>query len=151
MNERQEILQAWKQRSTNAFRSPQFMKAQAFFQLVNDQQSICWDDLVTEFRRNYYDAFDEIVPVLLATDDPLIVFHVAKFSDMDNPKEANVARNIIQTMDPQKHEATLQMLAANTSLQPELLKKAQLPDSVRAVLGLTSKTVTKPVRDAKPA
>jgi hypothetical protein len=151
MNERQEILQAWNQRSAVTFRSPQFMKAQAFFQLVNDEQSICWDDLVTEFRRNYYDAFDEIVPTLLATNDPLIIFHVAKFADLQNPKEANLAKTIIQTMDVQKHEATMQLLANNTSLQPELLKKGLLPDSVRVVMGLAPRALAATEVGAAPS
>ena len=144
MNERQEIMQAWNKYSATAFRSPQFMKAQAFFQMVNERPDICWEDLANEFRNNYYDAFDHIVPVLISTDDPLIVYHVMHFADLGNPKEADMAKNAIRTLDPQKHEVTMNRLAANPSLQPELLKKAQLPESVRTTLGLTSKVVTKP-------
>jgi len=144
MNQRLEILQAWAKYSATAYRSSQFLKAQAFFQLIADRPDICWDELVTEFRNNYYDAYDVIVPVLLSTDDPLIVHNCVQFADLNNPKEADTVKTIIATVDPEKHQGTLQTLATVPSMQPVLMKKAQLPDSVRVTLGLTSKVVTKP-------
>lgn len=135
MNQREEILRAWNRYSATAYHSPQFDKAQAFFQLVSDRQNACWDELEVEFRRNYYDAFDEIVGVLMSTNDPLIIYNCVRLADASNPKEANALKNFIRQADPQKHEVSLAALAAVPAMQTELLNKQQLPASVRTVLG----------------
>jgi hypothetical protein len=146
MNQRQEILDAWAKYSASAYRSSQFVKAQGFFQLIEDRTDMCWEDLVSEFRNHYYDAYDTIVPVLLSTNDPLIVHNVARFADLNSAKEADTVKNIVANADPVRQQATLQAFAAVPALQPVLMKKAQLPDTVRVALGLTAE---KPV--AKPA
>ena len=42
MNQRQEILQAWNRYSATAYRSPQFQKAQAFFQMMQQRPARVW-------------------------------------------------------------------------------------------------------------
>jgi hypothetical protein len=142
MNQRREILQAWAKYSATAYPSPQLKKAQAFFQLISDRPDICWDELVTEFRKNYYDAFDQIIPVLISTDDPLIVYNCVRFADLDNPKEVETLRNFVRTCDPQKHQLTLQALATVPALQSEVMKKPMLPDMVRQALGFKPQVVS---------
>lgn len=144
MNQRQEILDAWAKYSASAYRSSQLVKAQAFFQLIEDRTDMCWEDLVSEFRKTFYDAYDTIVPVLLSTNDPLIVHNIATFADLNTPKEAETVKHIIANADPVRQQGTLQVFATVPSMQPVLLKKAQLPDTVKVSLGLTSKIVAKP-------
>jgi len=138
MNQRQEIMQAWNRYSATAYRTPQFQKAQGFFTMMDQRPDICWDDLVTEFRRNYYDAFDVIVPVLMSTDNPLVMYNCVRFADLNNPKEADAAKTFIKNCDAQKHQLSLQSLAAVPNLQSELNQKPGLPDPVRAALGQKS-------------
>jgi hypothetical protein len=141
MNQRAQIMRAWNRRSATAYQSPQLKKAQAFFTMVNERPEVCWEDLVTEFRRNYYDAFDEIVPAVTDTDHSLIVYNCFRFLDFNNPKEVDVAKNFIRNCNPEKHQGTLQALAAVPSLQPELNKKPGLPASVRDALGAKSQVL----------
>jgi hypothetical protein len=136
MNQREEIMQAWNRHSATAYPSPQFKKAQAFFEMLNERPEICWDDLVAEFRRNYYDAFDEIVSVMVDTDNPLIMYNCVRFADLNNPREVDAAKNFIRNCDADKHQVSLQALAAVPGLQSELKKKPQLPAPVRQALGL---------------
>jgi hypothetical protein len=136
MNQRQEIIDAWNRYSKTAYRSPQFQKAQDFFTMMDQRPDICWDDLVTEFRRNYYDAFDVIVPVLMSTDNPLIMHNCARFADLNNPKEVDAAKTFIRNCDADKHQVTLQRLAAVPALRPELSTKPKLPDPVKQALSV---------------
>lgn len=135
MNQRQEIMEAWNRYSATAYRSPQFQKAQAFFEMMNQRPNICWDDLATEFRRNYYDAFDVIVPVLMSTDNPLIMYNCVRFANLNNPKEVDAAKTFIRSCNAEKHQVSLQALAAVPSLQSELNLKPGLPAPVRSALG----------------
>jgi hypothetical protein len=135
MNQRQEVLNAWQNYSRTAFRSPQFEKAKQFFQLVEQRPDICWDELVPEFRAKYADALNEIVGVLMATNDPLIIHNVVRYADPNNPKEADVVKGFIQNGDVNRHEVTFQAAAAMPYLQADLTKRAKLPDSVRVAMG----------------
>lgn len=136
MNQREEIAKSWNRYSATAYRSPQFLKAQQFFDMVDARTDLCWDDLAAEFRKNYYDAFDPIINVLMATNDPLIMHNAVRLADLSNPQEANAAKTFIRSCDPVKNQVTLATLAATPEMRTELLKKPQLPDSVRASLGL---------------
>jgi hypothetical protein len=136
MLQREEILQSWNRYSATAYRSPQFLKAQQFFDMVRARTDLCWDDLATEFRKNYYDAFEPVVNVLMATNDPMVMHNAVRLADLSNPQEANAAKVFIRNSDPTVHQVTLAALAATPEMRTELLKKPQLPDSVRASLGL---------------
>jgi len=134
MLQRKEVMDAWKRRKATAYRSPQLQKADAFFAMVNNRTDNCWDDLVAEFRRNYYDSFDEIVPVMMETDNPLIMYNFARHADFNNPKEVEAAKSFIRNCNAEKHQASLQAMASVPSLQQELQNKPNLPDSVRNAL-----------------
>lgn len=114
--------------------SPQFQKAAEFFQMALGHTEICWDDLVLEFRRNYKDVIDEIVAVLMETDDPLIIFHTLRVLDPNDPQEAKAIDDIVRGLDPVKHEVGMLGLLGEPSLRAALKKKRDLPESVRAAL-----------------
>jgi len=118
-------------------------KAQAFFDMVWEQREICWGpELVAEFRRNYYDAFDEIISVLFATDDPLIIFQCLQNADLSKPQEVQALQQFIQDCNPEKHQVILRALAETR--RPEFVKalkqRKQLPESVREVLAPAKKS-----------
>lgn len=121
-------------------------KAQAFFQMLRERKNICWEELVPEFRANYYEAYDELVSVLFATDDVFVVYNVIRFADFSKPQEVRAHVKFIQECDPVKHQVSLRALA-QTKI-PELLKALQnkkgLPDSVRELLPDSQKQTTPP-------
>jgi hypothetical protein len=136
MNQREEVIRAWNKYSKAAYRSPQFEKARAFFEMVEQRQDICWDDLVNEFRNHYSDALDEITSVLIATDDPLVLYNFVRYADTSNPKEAEVVKAFIRRCDAERHQVSLLSVAEVPDMRPELKKKAQLPEPVREALGM---------------
>jgi len=134
MNQREQILSAWKRRKATRAPSPHVRLADEFFQMMESHPDICWEELTEEFRQKYYEAFDEIVPVLMATDDPLILHNLVRFADLSNPKEAEAAKKLIRSVDPDKHEVTMLTLAADQEMRPTISKRSQLPDSVKAAI-----------------
>jgi hypothetical protein len=111
-------------------------KAQAFFQFMRERKNICWEELVPEFRANYYEAYDELVSVLFATDDVFIVYNVILFADFNQPQEIKAHVRFIQECDPLKHQVNLRTLAQKKipELSEALRNKEGLPDSVREAL-----------------
>ncbi len=115
---------------------PQQQKGQTFFEMIRNKPRLCWEELVEEFRRDYYDAFDEIVPILFATNDPLIIFNCIQFADLNEPKEVAILQQFIRDCDAEKHQVSLRFLAEKQ--EPEFLttlrQKQALPASVQEVL-----------------
>lgn len=137
MHQRVAIQQALTRTGKRFAVSPGRDKAEAFFEMLNAQRDVCWGgDLVSEFRRNYYDALDEIVSVLFATDDPLIIFQCIRHADLSKPKEREFLREFIRECNPEKHQVSLRALAEKHSpeLTAALHEKSGLPESVREVL-----------------
>jgi hypothetical protein len=118
-------------------------KAQAFFDMVSEQPDICWSkELVQEFRSNYYDVCDEILSVLFATDDPLIIFQCVQHADFSQPQELEAFQRFIQSCNAEKHQVILRALAETR--RPEFMKalkqRKELPESVREVLSPSKKS-----------
>lgn len=95
-------------------------KAAAFFRLVAERRDLHWEELQSLFRDEYYDAFDLIIPPLLATDDPLIVYNCLRFADFSNPKEADVFKQFVLTCDIEKHQATLLQIGQQADVHTPL-------------------------------
>jgi hypothetical protein len=114
--------------------TPQFQKAVELVQMALSRTEICWDDLVVEFRRNYKDVVDEVVAILMATEDPLIIFHTLRVLDPNDPVEARAIDEIVQDLDPVKHEVGMLGLLGEPNLRAAIKKKRDLPESVRSAL-----------------
>ncbi|MFL6210649.1 MAG: hypothetical protein ACJ74W_17485 [Pyrinomonadaceae bacterium] len=151
MLQREVIRQALERRRATHGNTPQFQKAQEFFEMALTQPDDCWDDLVREFRRNYADAMDEIVAVLTATDDPLIIFHLLRVADLSAPTEAEAVRKIVRDLDPDKHEVSMLGLTGEPSLRAAIKKKEGLPASVRAALNPDAAAAAEPKEQPKRA
>jgi hypothetical protein len=136
MNQRKVILKIWERRRALLADTPRRRMAEAFFDVVRQQMEMCWEGLADEFRRNYYPAFDLIVPVLLETDDALILYNYVRFADLNNPKEVAAAQQLIRASNSGKHQVTLRTLAQTqkSELLSTLREKQDLPESVRAAL-----------------
>ncbi len=136
MNQREVIRQSWMRRKKAAALSSHFQKADEFFQMIDEQKDLCWEDWVDEFRRNYYDAFDLIIPTLLDTDDPLITYNLIRFSDQNQPKEVIALQNVARESGSERHQITL-MALANTKkkeVTTVLRGRKDLPQAVRLTL-----------------
>lgn len=146
MNQREVIRQSWARRKKAAALSSHFNKADEFFQMIEEQPDLCWEDLVDEFRRNYYDAFDLIVPTLLDADDPLITYNLIRFSDQNQPKEIAALQHIARESDSERHQVALLTLAdtKRKDLTNVLRGRKDLPQVV-------SRTLRPPTPSPAPA
>lgn len=149
MLERGKILQAWKLRSRNYADTHRKRLAQSFFDYMRNNPGACYDDLEQEFRRNYYEAIDEILPAVLDIDDPLVTYHVIKRADLNNAKEASAVQNLIQQVDGVKHQVTLRELARSGTddVRATLRAKPDLPPKV--ILALNPQRVTRSAATAE--
>ncbi|HTP07203.1 MAG TPA: hypothetical protein VMP08_03075 [Anaerolineae bacterium] len=139
MDQRIQVLTAIKQYMATRPDSPRKQRAQAFVDLIEQNPDMCWDDLAEEFRNNYYDAFDEIVPALTGLDDPLITYNCVRLADANNIKEVLALKQVAESVDSYKHQVSLRAMAKTRSadLLPVIKGKADLPNSLRVSLGLS--------------
>lgn len=147
MKQKEVILAAWERRSKNHAPTPSFKRAQEFFEMMINNPDICWDELVAEFRNNYYDAFDEIVPVLFDTGDPLIIYNCIRFANLENPKEEKAAKRFVQDSDVDVHQVAMKRLAATPAMHPALKKRSSLP---KAVLATMANAIPQPASASVP-
>jgi hypothetical protein len=107
-----------------------------FCQLLRDREDACWEELVAEFRRSYYDAFDEVVPALFATDDPIIIYNLVRSLDASQPKERDALQQFVQQCESEKHQASLRVIAETRSeeLLAAIRHKQDLPPLVQEAL-----------------
>jgi hypothetical protein len=110
--------------------------AESFASFLRENTDTCWEEVVPEFRANYYDALEELIPPLLAIDDPLITLNLVRFADPSNPREVKLLRQLISQCDPERHQHSLRALAqmGAPELLTELKQKKGMPADVREVL-----------------
>lgn len=137
MNQRELILAAWQEHKAKSAPSKHVKLADEFFEYVADHPEFCWIQLSEEFRSKYYDAFDEIIPMLMETDDPFIIHNLVRFADLDQPKEVDAAEEIATNVDPGRHEVTMARLAGtkNDKIRGAVKNRTKLPDSVKTKIG----------------
>ncbi len=138
MDQRIQVLTAMKKFMATRADSPNKRRAQAFVDLIEQNPDMCWDDLAKQFRDNYYDAFDEIVPALTGLDDPLVTYNCVRLADTNNVKEVQALKQVAESADSYKHQVSLRAMAKTRSedLLPVIKGKADLPNSLRVSLGL---------------
>ena len=138
MDQRLAVLTAIKKFMVTRADSPNKRRAQAFVDLIEQNPDMCWDDLAQEFRDNYYDAFDEIVPALTSLDDPLVTYNCVRLANTNNVKEVEALKQVAESVDSYKHQVSLRAMAKTRSddLLPVIKAKADLPNSLRVSLGL---------------
>ena len=145
MYQRSAVLLSWERVKRTVTPTPHHEKADAFFEVLRNKRELCWDEMVSEFRQNYSEAFDEIVPALFATDDPLIVYNSIRFADLKDQKWVQLIRKFIESCDPGRHSVSLRALAESDV--PEILtalqKKQGLPEYIREVLPQQAATTLK--------
>ncbi len=151
MDQRTEVLIAIKRFMATRKDSPRKRTAQAFVDLIEQNPDMCWDDLTEEFRNNYYDAFDEIVPALTTIDDPLVLYNCVRLANTNNIKEAAALKQVAESVDSYKHQVSLRTMAKTRSeeLLSAIKGKADLPNSLRESLGLSKSEAPEAKREVK--
>jgi hypothetical protein len=134
MFQREAVRQALEQRRATYGNSPRFQKAAEFLTDALSRPDDCWETLAEEYRRSYTDVTDEIVAVLTATDDPLIIYNMLKMADTSDPKQAEAVRQVVRNIDPEKHRVSLLALTGDTNVRAAVRRKEGLTASVRAAL-----------------
>lgn len=136
MNQREEVLRAWKRYSESDPKSAHLRKSAEFFSLIENRQDFCWDELLAEYRANYRDCMEDVVKTLVETDDPLILYNFVKAVNFEDPKEAEAARGFIRACDGDKHHASLWALTKVPEMHPELRKRTSLPEPVKEAVAI---------------
>jgi hypothetical protein len=151
MDQRVEVLSAVKKFMAARADSPNKRRAQAFVDLIEQNPDMCWDDLAQEFRNNYYESFDEILPALTAIDDPLVTYNLVRLADANNVKEVQAMKQVAESADSYKHQVSLRAMVKTRSeeLLPVIKGKADLPNSLRVSLGLGKSTVSEAKAEIK--
>jgi hypothetical protein len=107
-------------------------RVRQYLQKLKDNPEICWPDLATDFRRNYYDLFDTLVPQVFKSDAPMAIYNLVENLDLTKDNEAKLAADFARTCDAQKHQLTLMKLASSRvpaikALAKDRLKTLQQP------------------------
>ena len=136
MNQRELILAAWQEHKAKRAPSKHMQLADEFFEYVEDHPEFCWIQLSEEFRSKYYAAFDEVVPMLMETDDPFVIHNLVRFADLDRLKEVDAAKELAASVDPGRHEVTMVRLAENKNetIRSAIKKRAKLTDAIKAAI-----------------
>lgn len=75
-------------------------RLQSFLAAIDQFPLECWDDFATRFRQNYYDLFDQLIPPLVHSNDPLLQVLLIRQSDLRQPKELAIAVALARSATP---------------------------------------------------
>jgi hypothetical protein len=94
---------------------------------VAERRELQWEEIVEEFRKNYYGSLQDLVPALIATDDALIVYNCVRFADLSQPQEVQILQEFAKNCDIEKHQVSLQALveAAEADFAPILRERGK--------------------------
>lgn len=82
-------------------------RLQEFLTYVDEHELDCWEELVAEFRKSYYDLFELVVPPLMAVDDTPLRLALIHSLDVRRRQESSLLRTFVGSADPEKHAVEL--------------------------------------------
>lgn len=108
-------------------------KLRAFLKYVDHHPEQCLDEYEKEFRENYYDLFDDLIPPLFDTDDKLLRILLINRIDVKKRKERNLLKEFVKTANAIEDERELIAIAKrqHKGLAEELLKRREISNKVR--------------------
>jgi hypothetical protein len=133
MIQRSIVWRSWAQCRGEDSDSPRHHRVHEFFEQMAAHPEQCWAALEPEFRSNYYDVLEEIVAIIIRTDDPLTIYNCFRCADFSNPRELAIVRKFIAECDAARHQCTLQFLSEIKALESAFLGR-EFPQDVRAIL-----------------
>ncbi len=125
----------WKKLKTEGILDSDNPRLQAFVTFLRDNPKLCWKDLVPVFRKDFYDCFDLLAPVLMKIKDPVIQASMVTLADPKKPKERKLLEKIAQEVDPKRDQVTFKLLALTKDKKvKEALKGKTLPEHLKTHL-----------------
>ncbi len=120
MIQRSIVWRAWLRSRSDRSSSQKHDRLRQFFEEMEAHPGDCWDALVPTLRSGYEDVLEEIVTVLISTDDPLIIYNCFSFADFNNPLELRIIHKFIRDCDSERHWCTLQLLSGVKACESQL-------------------------------
>lgn len=108
-------------------------QVQAFLKYFDRETDDCWDKVVTRFRREFDDLFDDIVPPLLESSVKTIRVTLIRRVDLRRKKEVHAIRDLIKFLDPHRDAPEILAIAKRKSraLQEELERRKDIVAMLR--------------------
>jgi hypothetical protein len=126
MIQRSIVWRAWLRSRNDRIASPKNDRLRQFFDEMEAHPGDCWDALVPTLRSGYDDVMEEIVTLLISTDDPLIIYNLFRFADFGNARELRIIHKFILNCDAERHRCTLQFLSGFKACESELRQRGLL-------------------------
>lgn len=148
MYQRTKILEAF---ATAGLTKSRKTKVKQFLQYLSDNPKVCWKDAASDFHNNYSDIFDDVVPVILSTNDPLIISNLLKYLNLKKDKEVKSVKAYIKKSDAFQQSRLFMHIAKYyvAELGDDLLQKNKLPKKIRAVINIRSRKKSSSVNEQK--
>ncbi len=125
----------WKKLKIEGILDSDNPRLQAFVTFLRDNPKLCWKDLVPVFRKDFYDCFDLLAPVLMKIKDPVIQASMVTLADPNKPKERKLLEKIAQEVDPERDQVTFKLLALTKDKKvKDALKGKILPEHLKTHL-----------------
>jgi len=133
MYQRTKIVQAFKEAGLEKSKNK---KMPVFVRYISENPKICWPDAAKEFREKYFDLYDDVVKVILRTEDALIISNLLKYIDLTKEKEAGPVKKFLRDADAFQNEAVFMDMIENyyANVADSIHSKAMLPRSVLSEL-----------------
>lgn len=109
-------------------------RVQEWLKVVRERSDLCWADFVEEFRTNFYDVYEKVVPVLGKTDDAYVRNMLIKHADTERPKERQLLKTLATTTDFERDVRAAQQLAEVDAKEVETVLKKRIPEGVEALV-----------------
>ena len=124
-----------KWREAGLYRSKK-SSVRSFLKYIEDNPLDCWDEAIKVFRKRFYDAFDDLVPPLLDTDDKLMRLIVIRRLNVNKRKELDVLKRLAKELDAQDDVLELKAVALvrNKSVLSVLKSRKDLSMEVRHII-----------------
>jgi hypothetical protein len=108
-----------------------------FLDFVGAEPPSDWEHGLQEFRDRYYDAFDQVVPPLLQSDDKLLRLMLIRHADLSKRRELNLLKRFAETADPIRDEPELLAIATlgHKSLDRAIRERGGLTPNLRQAVG----------------
>jgi hypothetical protein len=133
MIQRSIVWRAWAQSRSEGGELPRQRRVREFFEQMAAHPDHCWPALEPELRSHYYDELEDIIAIVIRTDDPLTIYNCFRCADFGNPREVAILRKFIAECDAERHQCTLQFLSEIKELESAFLSR-EFPEGVRANL-----------------
>lgn len=133
MYQREKILRAFEKAGLNKSRK---VKVKQFLQYLDDNPQVCWKDAAKEFQDKYLDISNEVVPIILNTNDPLIISNLLKHFDLGDGRNLQNVKTYIQSANAYRQPRLFSHMAKyySEALGEEINSKIGVPESIRSIV-----------------